>query len=42
LIPARVTNSAVYGNVALLRLEQEPPPRAVAARLGDSDRGRGG
>ena len=38
MIPARVTNPAVYGNVALLRLEQAPPPRAVAAGLEDSDR----
>ena len=28
----------MYGNVALLRLEQAPPPRAVAAGLEDSDR----
>src|SRR5262249_42560499 len=37
LIPARVTNSAVYGDVALLRPEQASPPGAVAARLRYSD-----
>ena len=35
-IPARVTNSAVYADVALLQLERVPPG-AIAAKLGDSD-----
>ena len=36
-IPARVTNSAVYADVALLQLERVPQG-AVAAKLGDSNR----
>jgi serine protease Do len=36
LIPARITNSEVYADVALLQLERVPQG-AIAAKLGDSD-----